>query len=84
VPLVPWEKGVLAGSHFVNDPEVSGEAASVTFGYGGAANAYAYVQHERTDFAHPRGGQAKYLSTVIEQHMSDMGERLAAHARRRL
>lgn len=26
---------------------------------------YAAVQHERTDFNHPRGGQAKYLESAL-------------------
>src|SRR5215213_10742467 len=27
---------------------------------------YALVQHERTDYAHPGGGQAKYLETPLK------------------
>lgn len=31
---------------------------------------YAAVQHERTDFNHPRGGQAKYLSSVLDEEQA--------------
>ena len=81
-PLVPWLTGVLKGSGYVNRPEGSGMGASVTFGYGGAASAYAWIQHEGTGFNHPRGGQAKYLLTAVEQHAANLDARLAAHVRR--
>jgi hypothetical protein len=84
VPLVPWETGVLAGSHFVDDPETSGAGASVTFGYGGAANAYAWVQHEHEEYMHPNGGQAKYFSVAIEQHEANLDERLADFVKSRI
>jgi len=29
--------------------------------FGGLAEAYAQVQHQREDFKHPKGGQAHYL-----------------------
>lgn len=83
-PLVPWETGTLKGSGFVNRPEGSGTSVSVTLGFGGSASAYALVQHEREDFNHPRGGQAKYLETAVDQHAATFDERMAAHVRRAL
>lgn len=79
VPLVPWRDGILKGSHFVEPPvHEGGRVVSVRFGYGGAANAYAYVQHEHEEFVHPKGGQAKYLTTAIEQHEQNLEERFKA------
>lgn len=89
VPLVPWDEGTLRGSHTVSAP-TSGSGGSLTraagsaeveFGYGGAASAYAEVQHEREDFNHPRGGQAKYLLTAVQMHEATLDARLAGHVR---
>mgnify|MGYP001588858185 CR=1 FL=1 len=77
-PLVPWLSGVLRASGYVHPAS----ANAVEFGYGGAAEAYAMVQHEHEEFNHPRGGQAKYLLTAIEQHAVNLDSRLAAHVRR--
>ena len=77
-PLVPWETGVLRASGFVHPAS----ANAVEFGYGGAASAYALVQHEHEEFNHPRGGQAKYLLTAIQQHATNLDSRLAAHVGR--
>lgn len=38
---------------------------------------YAAAQHERTDYHHPRGGQAKYLETAIAQNRAAYQKRLA-------
>lgn len=82
VPLVPWDKGHLAASHFVHAPRPGGDGEmEVTFGYGSQSVTYAVIQHEREDFQHPRGGQAKYLSSVIERHGPTLGVELAAHIR---
>lgn len=81
VPLVPWDEGTLRGSHVVLPPVPSGGGWSVVFGYGGAASAYAEVQHERTDFNHPRGGQAHYLLTAVQMHEATLDARLAGHVR---
>lgn len=36
---------------------------------------YAQVQHERMDFKHPKGGQAKYLSgPLLEKHQKYIGD----------
>jgi hypothetical protein len=55
--LVPLEEGTLLRSGKV----VTGETgAAVGFGSGGADD-YAIVQHERLDYRHDNGRQAKYL-----------------------
>ena len=57
--LVPLEEGTLLRSGKV----VTGDTgAAVGFGSGGAAD-YAIPQHERLDFRHDNGRQAKYLET---------------------
>ncbi len=61
---VPVRDGILRDSGHVNLPVVTGNRVSVTLGYGGAAKAYALIQHERLDFAHTRGGP-KYLERPV-------------------
>lgn len=75
---VPVEHGVLRASGFVTKPERRGRNISVTLSYGGAAEDYAIPQHERLDFNHPRGGQAKYLESVLNESRPYMAVRLAA------
>jgi len=75
---VPVEHGILKASGFVTFPENKGRNISVTLSYGGAAEAYAIVQHERLDFHHPLGGQAKYLESVLNESRPFMAARIAA------
>ena len=71
---VPRDTGALAESCEVI---VNGKEGAV--GYG---TEYAVIQHERTDFAHPNGGNAKYLenpmndSLVRKGMLQDMAEAL--------
>ena len=56
---VPKDTGTLAASLGITvTPELSGIISYNT--------AYARVQHERTDYRHPGGGKAKYLSDPAE------------------
>ena len=80
-PLVPVDTGTLRGSGIVDMPIVTGQGASVEFGYGGAASQYALVQHERMDYRHT-SGQAKYLEQPTLEAAHGMGPRLAARLRR--
>jgi hypothetical protein len=83
--FVPIDIGTLEASGFVDMPEREGETGvSVTLGYGGAAAAYALIQHERTDFHHPGQGQAKYLEQPMLEAHKGMGERTARRIKRRL
>ena len=43
---------------------------------------YAVAQHERTDYAHPKGGEAKYLERPLEQNRQQYERRIAAAAKR--
>ena len=76
--FVPVKDGTLRGSGFVDVPVIKGTAASVTMGYGGAASAYALIQHEALHFRHPNGGQAKYLEQPVMEATRGMDRRLGA------
>ena len=65
--LVPHDTGTLSRSGYVALPAWDGGRFGVELGFGGFASAYAVAQHERTDYAHPEGRQAKYL----EQPLND-------------
>ena len=82
--IVPRDLGTLAGSAHVTEPEIKGTGVSVEIGYGGAASAYALIQHERTDYAHSGNQQAKYLEQPALEAAPGMGQRLAAGLGRRL
>lgn len=75
--FVPVDLGVLRASGHVQQPVKKGGAVEVTLAYGGAAEAYALIQHERLDFQH-RVGQAKYLERPMMDAMPGMGERIGA------
>jgi hypothetical protein len=82
-PLVPVDTGVLRGSGVVLQPERMSGRVRVVFGYGGAAKAYAVVQHENERFKH-RVGQAKYLSEGVRRSLPGASQRVAADIRSRL
>jgi hypothetical protein len=76
--LTPVDTGVLKGSGFVNRPEVTGAEVSVTLGFGGAASAYAEVQHEELSYYHKPPTQAKYLEQPFTEAVnSGMEQRIA-------
>ena len=64
LPRVPVEFGALRASGYVAPPEGEGAEADVELGFG---TVYAVPQHERTDYKHPRGGEAKYLEKAVDQ-----------------
>ena len=87
---VPIDNGILRASAVVGRPEIHGTTIRVQFGYGGAAKAYAIVQHEDTSLSHPpknprrtgtrsskRPGRAHYLSQAVADMAPQMGARLA-------
>lgn len=77
--------GNLRASGTVKRPVMFGDIVLVEMGYGGAAKAYAEIQHENEELSHPpknrrktskgkkirykRAGRAKYLSTAVEEQM---------------
>lgn len=62
LPRVPVEFAVLRTSGYVSPPEGEGVKANVEVGFG---TVYAVAQHERMDYRHPRGGEAKYLEKAV-------------------
>ena len=77
---VPVRDGILKNSGTVLPPERRSGSVVVEMGYGGAASAYAVVQHERTDFAH-RVGKAKYLEDPLMQAAPNLTRNLTARLR---
>lgn len=74
---VPVEKGTLKNSGAVESPVTDSDGTiSVRMGYGGAAGAYALVQHENLQFRHPRGGNAKFLERPLLAAMPGLTQRI--------
>lgn len=71
--------GVLRASGHVALPVIAGTKVEVTIGYGGAARAYALVQHERDDYRHDAGKQAHFLSEPVEADLPKFEAHLAAN-----
>ena len=93
--IVPVDDAYLKNSGHVAGPEYSAHVATVTLGYGGAAAAYALVQHENEAFHHPslarqakgetRGqGEAKYLQRPVLEAQAGLHNRLARRIKRRI
>jgi hypothetical protein len=59
----PVDEGTLRASGFVEPAEGAGNVITQALGFGGAASAYALIQHERLDFHH-NVGQAKFLESA--------------------
>jgi hypothetical protein len=72
---VPVKTGNLRSTGFVQLPEIDGQDINVTLSYGGPAVDYAVVVHEDLTAHHPHG-QAKYLSTPLEQRLGDVHTKL--------
>lgn len=63
--IVPFDTGVLKDSGRVEKPKMDATGIEVEITYGGAAKAYAAVQHWDTTLNHPNGKQALYLQTPV-------------------
>jgi hypothetical protein len=77
---VPVRDGILRASGFVREPVITHDNASVTIGFGGAAEAYALEQHERLDYHHTVGGP-KYLERPVLAHAGEVREIIAREMR---
>lgn len=80
--IVPVDSGTLRRSGQVNNPVEEGSRISVTLGYGGAAKAYALIQHENLFYSHKEGQQAKYLETPFNRQQPKIRENLIRRLRR--
>lgn len=74
--LTPVETGTLKASAFATEPEMTPFGASVTVGFGGAAQSYAVRQHEDLTFRH-RVGQAKFLEQPFLERSKVLADNIA-------
>ena len=78
----PVDVGSLRNSGYVTLPVTRGGDTFVEAGFGGAAKAYAVVQHEELSYRH-EVGEAKYLENAInakEQEVQERVRRMAGQA----
>lgn len=76
LPLVPVETGNLRESGSVAHASASDLNSAVSYN----ARPYDVIQHERTDFRHPHGGQAKYLESPFTDGRETMLQIIRAAA----
>ena len=76
----PVDKGILRDSGHVLPPDIGATEVEITAGFGGAASAYAIVQHERLDYSHP-SGNAKFLERPFLAAIPSMVSSLALGVR---
>lgn len=68
--------GLLRSSIHTEGPFYDGRIVYTLISAGGAAGAYAWVQHEHTEFFH-QVGQAKYIESTILESRPFMAQRVA-------
>ena len=73
---VPVLHGELRRSGIILPPVTSGTFIEIQMGYGGAASAYALIQHERQDFKHKDGKTWKYLENPVRERIPNLEIRL--------
>lgn len=66
VNRAPIDTGKLRENCVVDDAELSSGVVKV--GYTHEVDEYSLIQHERLDFNHPRGGEAKYLENPFNEN----------------
>lgn len=85
----PVDLGTMKSSGYVTLPTRQGGDVVVEAGFGGAAKAYAVIQHENLSYSHidektgKQVGEAKYLENAInakEQEVRDRIKRIADRA----
>lgn len=80
VPDAPLRTGELRGSGVVMDPEHRADGGvDVVVAF---TARHAAVQHEREDYAHPRGGKAKYLEANLLAMSPRYAQAIAASVER--
>jgi hypothetical protein len=83
---VPVDTGDLLSTGRVSEPDIQGSKISVRILYGGESSRgtevnYAVYVHEDLEANHPHGGQAKFVSSVLNEARPYMAERLASRMR---
>ena len=81
--FVPVDTGVLRASGRVDVPRKVGGKVRVKMGYGGAAQAYAWIQHQNTQYEHKVGGPF-YLITPTRLEAPKIPSDLARFIRTQL
>ena len=79
--FTPVDTGVLRASGHVEQPKWDGDGLAVRFGYGGAASAYAMVQHQNKNYRHTVGTW-QYLSRPTMRHGMQMKKEFTKDIRR--
>ena len=80
--LVPVDKGRLKRSGFIETRRgVRGVSASVGYAKSGRPH-YAVLVHERLEFQHAAGTQAKFLEEAVNRHVDEIGPRIATYLKR--
>ena len=74
VNRAPIDTGKLRESCVVDDSEMEDHVVKV--GYSPEVDDYSLVQHERLDFNHPRGGEAKYLENPFNENAQQYIEKI--------
>lgn len=67
----PIQEGQLRGGVHPNSATTGGNSVEVIVSTGAESSDYAIVQHEHTEYAHPNGGQAKYVEDPLMGHGPD-------------
>lgn len=76
--LVPVDEGILKASQAITPPKAHSKTPTARITYGGPSAPYALVQHERLDYEHPKGGQAKYLEEPFTEEVNRWPTRFSA------
>lgn len=88
--LVPIDTGILKSSGHITSPKMSADSIEITIAYGGPANSYAFIVHERIyapsgkKVYHKPPTRAKYLETPVKRRTKGMSQRLSAYVQRAL
>ncbi len=75
------QRGQMSESHRIVTRKASGtgKLGDAVVGEVGFNTPYALTQHERLDFHHPKGGEAKYLEKPLTERSSRYTDNIAKH-----
>lgn len=88
--LVPIDTGILRSSGHITSPKTTPESVEITIAYGGPANSYAFIVHERIyapsgkKVYHRPPTRAKYLEVPVKRRSRGMSKRLSLYIKRAL
>lgn len=77
-PTSPYDPapGTLRDSGVVMQPEWNGDVCTVSLGFGGAAEEYAWRQHEDLTYHHKPGQSAKFLERPLDEERGGILDRI--------